>query len=106
MNSDTEQSDDQVPLSAKLNLETARAPWSELQTFFAHGSVIHVHESLDLLLVGEQLAADNTDAFKEWTSANLVGPVSDDQARDWYEASAEVWTLVIKPWVLVQSVNA
>ncbi|WP_156491762.1 DUF2288 family protein, partial [Oleiphilus sp. HI0123] len=34
-----------------------------------------------------------------------VAQVSDDQALAWYEADAELWTLVIKPWILVQAVS-
>jgi len=95
-------SDKQVPLKEKLNLETARIAWKDLQTYFAHGSVIFVDASLDLLLVAEQLTADNTPMFTEWMNAQLVGRVTDDQARAWFEADAELWSVVIKPWVLVQ----
>ena len=96
---------DQVPLKHKLNLETARAPWRELQTFFASGMVLYVAPGLDLLLVGEQFAEDNAPIFKEWLASGQVAQVSDDQALAWYEADAELWTLVIKPWILVQAVS-
>lgn len=93
---------DQVPLKHKLNLETARAPWRELQTFFASGMVLNVKEGLDLLLVGEQLAADNAPLVKEWLDSGQVAQVSDEQALAWFENDEELWTLVIKPWILVQ----
>jgi hypothetical protein len=93
---------DQVPLKHKLNLETARAPWRELQTFFASGMVLNVKSGLDLLLVGEQLAADNAPLVKEWLDSGSVAQVSDEQALAWFESDAELWTLVIKPWILVQ----
>jgi hypothetical protein len=96
---------DQVPLKHKLNLETARAPWRELQTFFASGMVLNVKPGLDLLLVGEQLAADNAPLVKEWLDTAQVAQVSDEQALSWYESDAELWTLVIKPWILVQAVS-
>ena len=93
-----------VPLKHKLNLETARAPWRELQTFFASGMVLCIRPGLDLLLVAEQFAADNAALLEEWLADGQVAQVSDEQALDWYEADAELWTLVIKPWILVQSV--
>jgi len=31
-----------------------------------------------------------------------VGEVSPDLARAWYERNAELWAVVIAPWVLVQ----
>jgi hypothetical protein len=94
----------QIPLQHKLNLETARAPWRELQTFFASGMVLNVKKELDLLLVGEQFAADNAPVFKDWLDSGQVAQVSDEQALSWYESDAELWTLVIKPWILVQEV--
>ncbi len=93
-----------VPLKTKLNLETARAPWRELQTFFAQGLVLNIHKDLDLLMVGEQFAADNKTLFSEWLDSGQVAQVTDKQAMSWYEADASVWTLVIKPWILVQAV--
>ena len=92
----------QIPLKKKLNLETGRIAWKELQTFFAHGSVIFVDVSLDLLVVAEQLVADNSALFNEWMSAGLVNKVSDQQAKGWFERDATLWSVVIKPWVLVQ----
>jgi len=85
-----------------LNFETAKADWSELQPFFAQGIVLHVSSTLDLLVVAEELAADNAPRFEHWLSSGDVAKVSDDQARQWIEGQAEMWTLVIKPWILVQ----
>jgi len=92
----------QVPLSEKLNLETARAPWRELQTFFANGLVLHVKTSQDLFVVAEQITADNAPVFQQWLDDKTVQKVTDEQALTWYETDAALWTLVIKPWVLVQ----
>lgn len=92
-----------VPLKSKLNLETARAPWRELQTFFAQGLVLNIEKGLDLLTVGEQFAADNKALFEEWLASGQVAQVSDDLALKWHETDVSVWTMVIKPWILVQA---
>lgn len=92
-----------VPLKTKLNLETATAPWRELQTFFAQGLVLNIEKDLDLLTVGEQFAADNKALFEQWLASGQVAQVTDEQAMRWVESDANVWTLVIKPWILVQS---
>lgn len=92
-----------LPLTAKLNLETATAPWRELQTFFAQGLVLNIAKDLDLLSVGEQFAADNKALFEQWLDSGQVAQVSDEQALSWYQADATVWALVIKPWILVQA---
>ncbi len=99
---DNSSPDDMVPLKVKLNLETARAPWRELQTFFAQGLVLNVAKALDLLTVGEQFAADNKALFEQWLSTGQVAQVNDQQALDWYDKDQHLWTLVIKPWILVQ----
>ena len=92
-----------VPLKTKLNLETATAPWRELQTFFAQGLILNIAKDLDLLTVGEQFAADNKVLFEQWLASGQVAQVSDQQALDWYDNDATVWALVIKPWILVQA---
>ena len=90
-------------LKTKLNLETATAPWRELQTFFAQGLVLNIAKDLDLLSVGEQFAADNKALFEQWLASGQVAQVTDEQALNWYETDATVWALVIKPWILVQA---
>ena len=86
-------------LKAKLNLETSRINWHELQTYYARGQVA---PELDLLNVAAQLSADNKAQFEHWLSAGQVGEVSPDLARAWYDRNAELWAVVIAPWVLVQ----
>jgi hypothetical protein len=93
-----------VPLKTKLNLETAMAPWRELQTFFAQGLVLNITKDLDLLMVAEQFAADNKTLFEQWLATGQVSQVTDQQALTWFEHDASVWALVIKPWILVQDV--
>ena len=82
--------------------QTARIRWHELQTYYAHGSVVAVAAGLDLVEVAVQLAMDNTDLFRAWIDAGQVAPVSDRQALAWYEADEILWAVVAAPWVLVQ----
>ena len=87
-----------------LNQETARIPWSELQRFFASGHAICVDSSLDLISVAAEIHNDAAEKVDALIQQGLVGPVSDQQALDWFEKEAEVWALVIRPWVLVQDI--
>ncbi len=89
-------------IKAKLNLETSRIHWHELQTYYARGQVVRVAPELDLLNVAAQLAADNKAQFEDWMSGGQVGEVAPDLARAWYDRNAELWAVVIAPWVLVQ----
>lgn len=89
-------------LLAKLNLETSRIGWHDLQTYYARGHVVRVEPDLDLLDVAAELAADNTAQFQRWMAENRIGDVSPERARAWYDANTELWAVVVAPWVLVQ----
>jgi len=86
----------------KVNLETSQIAWKELQRFFANGSAVFVAPDLDLVEVAYQFSIDNKDQVAGWLQNNLVGLVSDQQALAWLESDAEVWAVVVKPWILVQ----
>lgn len=92
-------------LRAKVNLETSRIAWKELQRFFASGSAIAVTADLDLVEVAFQISEDNKKQVAEWLSGGKIGPVTDAQALAWYEADADVWAVVVSPYVLVQEVK-
>lgn len=92
-------------LRSKINRETARIAWKELQRHFASGYTVAVSTDLDLIEVALQMSADNMVQFAEWLSAGKVGKVTDEQAAAWYESGAEMWSVVISPWVLVQQVR-
>ncbi len=87
----------------KMNLETSLIHWRELQRFFANGSAIFVSNELDLLDVAFEFSKDNTAQVDSWLQQGTVGKVSDQQALHWFEQDAEVWAVVVKPWILVQS---
>ena len=89
-------------LKAKLNLETSRVHWHELQTYFARGQVVRVSPDLDLLDVAAELAADNKQRFAHWMEKGQVGDVAPETAQAWYDRNAELWAVVVAPWVLVQ----
>ncbi|MCH8550970.1 MAG: DUF2288 domain-containing protein [Natronospirillum sp.] len=93
-------------LNAVLNTETARINWLELQPNFARGQVIHVADNLDLVAVAREMIRDNKAQFEAWTEQGQVAGVSNEQAQAWYDQKADVWAVVVAPWVLVQSTPA
>lgn len=90
---------------AKINLETAKIAWKGLERFFAAGSVIYVSPELELVDVAYALSCDDTEHFKTWMQNGKVEHVTDQQAITWHEADATLWSVVIKPWVLVQEIR-
>jgi len=89
-------------LRQEFHSQTARINWHDLQTHYAHGSVVAVSPELDLVEVAVQLGLDNTPQFQAWITAGQVAPVSDEQALLWYEGNEALWAVVAPPWVLVQ----
>ncbi len=88
----------------KVNLETAKIAWTDLQRFFAKGEVVWVSSELDLIEVSYQFSIDNKINVQNWLSEKQIALVSDEQALRWFETNAELWAVVVKPWILVQEI--
>jgi hypothetical protein len=89
-------------LHDKINSETARVRWSELERHFAHGAVVYVSEALDLVEVALRVAHDDKDTVTRWMNEGKVAKVSDVQAQTWQAADTLLWASVVSPFVLVQ----
>jgi hypothetical protein len=89
-------------LHDKINRETARVQWSELERHFAHGSVIYVSEALDLVEAALRIAHDDKETIARWMAEGKIAKVSDLQAQTWQAAEVPLWASVVSPFVLVQ----
>lgn len=89
----------------KINLETAAIAWSDLERFFAQGLAIYVANDVDLVDAALAMSKDDSSRVKEWLDSGKVQPVPDDVAKAWVDTNAEVWAVVIRPWVLVQNLT-
>ena len=89
-------------LRDKINLETSRINWIELQPFFARSQVVRVSSSLDLVEVALKLSEDDKSIFNQWMENGDVGEVDDQTAQQWFEDKNYLWSVVVRPWVLVQ----
>ena len=100
---------DDIPIEKvdryKINAETGRLPWAALEKFFASGNLVHVDASLDLVDVAYEFSQDNAAETKRWMEAGLVARVSDDQARAFHTRNDEFWSVVVRPWVLIQVIE-
>ncbi len=90
----------------KINQETARIHWHELQGHFASGNVLHISTTLDLIAAAKAIAEDNTTQVKQWLEQNLIQFVSDTQAKNWHQNNTELWAVVIKPLIVVQETTS
>lgn len=89
-------------LHLKLNRETAKLTWHELQRHFAAGAVVEVEPSLDLIEVAVAFANDDSASVSGWMSKGGITKVDDQRAAHWLANEAAMWTVVVRPWVLVQ----
>lgn len=89
-------------LRAKLNQETARIPWVELQRFFARGVAVWIAPELDLVDTAAAFSQDRTALVQTEMAAGRIAQVDADQAREWLAQDAILWAVVVSPWVLVQ----
>ncbi len=89
-------------LLLKINMETARLPWTELIRHFAAGTVVALSNELDLVDVAVRISHDDKHSIGQWMAEGKLGKVSDRQAQDWLDADASLWTVVVSPFILVQ----
>ncbi len=93
-------------LRLKVNRETARLPWTELLKHFASGNVVWIANSLDLVDVAVRISHDDKANISQWMASGLLAKVSDQQAQEWLETNAELWAVVVSPFILVQQQKA
>jgi len=93
---------DQELIRAKLNSETAKLGWKDLQRFFAGGKLLYVNSDLDLIDVAFAIQQDDRIKVQQWMGQTQLSRVSDLQAKDWFSNNSLLWTVVVKPWILVQ----
>lgn len=93
-------------LLEKLNLETGKLCWKDMERHFARGVVVTIAPQLDLLEVAACLAADDKAQFLPWFESGLVARASSQDATEWNERDASFWAVVVAPWLLVQEIDA
>ena len=98
----TDSSEPQEDIRIKLNRETSKIDWNELQKFYAKGAVIAVTQGVDLIDVGVQISNDNKSVVEQWLADGTISQIQDAQAQLWYDKNTTFWAVVIAPWVLVQ----
>lgn len=89
-------------LNDKLNLETARIAWTDLQVHFARGAAVYAAPELDLVAVARLVADDDGREIARLMAEGKFGMVSEAQAAAFWAENREMWAVVVAPWVLVQ----
>ncbi len=95
-------SEEAIPLETRLNTETGRIRWAELERQFARGVLVRVQPQLDLVAVAAAFVRDDEAAVMQWMTARQVWRATEEDAKDWLARDPELWAVVAAPWVLVQ----
>lgn len=98
-------SDNTDELIARLNAETAKIRWNDLQTHYAAGNVLAVSADSDLIKTAIAMHRDETEQVSRWLNEGQLFEVSDTQALNWCRDDALFWAVVIPPFVLIQEVK-
>lgn len=89
-------------LYAKLVGETARIQWPELEPFFARGILLRVDAALDLPSVAVAVSQDDQAQVAAWLRSGQLWRLQSDEAMQFQADDADLWAVVVAPWVLVQ----
>lgn len=89
-------------LRAKLNAETAKIRWQELEPHFERGAVIVVDVPLDLVQVAQCVVDDDQASVSAWLGSGKMCRATPEHAADWRQRDPQLWAVVTAPWVLVQ----
>ncbi len=93
-------------IKIQLSEEMADIQWQDIIPHAQRDAVIVVNPSLNLLDVGEAIALDNVTKVQSWINQTLIGKPSSDQLSKWNEnPKQEFSTLIVQPFVLVQSLD-
>ncbi len=93
-------------LIKRLNGETAKIEWHQLQKHYASGNLLLVKQGFDLIEVATAMHRDNTAQIKLWLDSHALCEVSDSQAQVWYDNNSILWAVVIPPFILVQETSS
>jgi hypothetical protein len=73
-----------------------------LQRFFASGDAVYISPEIDLVDAANAFSNDDKQQVSQWMETKKVQLVSDQQAEKWIATDHIMWSVVIKPWILVQ----
>jgi hypothetical protein len=85
------------------SIDEAQLEW--LKPFIQKEMAILVCEGLNLVEVGEAIAADNTTAVSRWISEQLISKPDPDRLANWNNSPDKRFNaLIVQPYVLIQEI--
>lgn len=89
-------------LREQLESGFGESEWQDLAPHAGRDALVVVHPSLDLLMVGEAIAQDNTALVSQWMEGTLVRKPTVEELDTWSKATNHKFpTLIVQPFVLI-----
>ena len=104
-NSLNPETENTISQEQRINLETARIGWQELQRYFAMGVLIVIEREMDLVSMASAFIDDDSDRIQSLMADRNLRKVGTRDAKRWNQVNMEFWAVVVTPWVLVQEVD-
>lgn len=92
-------------IKKRLEEDMANVNWNDIKPHAQRDAVILVHENLNLLDVAVAIAQDDKMVVQRWITEELITKPSNQQLSDWNINETQLFkTLIVQPFVLVQSI--
>jgi hypothetical protein len=102
-----ETSDEEPPVSSdvreKLKAELMTASWVDLKDHAERNAVFLVSQDLDLVAVGEKIAADDSAAVAGWINDGSLSRPTPAQMATWSSDAGKAFNfMILQPHILIQ----
>lgn len=97
--------DSDEALSTNLQKECAIIEWSMLKPHYDRGALIIVKEGLDIISAGVQIAQNNTQLVEQWIADQTLIKPTPEQVIEWGQDNRSFRSVVVAPFVLMQTVS-
>lgn len=92
----------EIPLEQRFNSETAKISWKELEVFFAKGNLLQIANGEDIISVAQLIVSNAQDDIETLILNKRIEFVTPQWIKQNCQATTELWTLVVAPYVLCQ----
>lgn len=93
-----------INLKQKLNFETAKISWKEIEPFFAKGTLLQIERGDDLVNVADLIASNKVKEMESLILNKKIAFATPEWVRKNCLPTTELWTVVVAPYVLCQLV--
>ncbi len=91
-----------ITLKQKLNFETARISWKEIETFFAKGVLLQIEAGEDLVNTADLIASNNVKEIENLILNKKIAFATPEWVKKNCLPNTELWTVVVAPYVVCQ----